>query len=467
MISLTLKGVRDLRFETAREMMVNLINMEAIRHAYLLESDRLMETEKETFAQLMDSRMSDGTLNNSILTLSRLLCKHYNHKVLILIDEYDVPLDKAYQNGYYNEMVNLIRNVFHQGLKINDSMQFAVLTGCLRVAKESIFTGLNNLRVLSITDVRFDEYFGFTDEEVMQMMDYYDRADLFEAAKTWYDGYWFGNVEVYCPWDVINYCDLLRADPEAEPQSYWINTSDNEIIRKLIQKGTKQTQKELEQLINGETIGKEIRQELTYNELDKTIDNIWSVMFTTGYLTQRGKISGNTYRLAIPNLEIRQIFVNQVMEWIQESVRKTPGKLDEFCEAFFRGDPQQAQELFNTWLMRTISIRDTNVQKPKKENFYHGVLLGLLSHRDDWWILSNAESGEGYSDILIEQEELETGIVIEVKYAENDELEKGCTEALEQIERMKYAERLREDGMKTVRKYGIACYKKHCMIVMG
>ena len=468
-ISISLKGVSGESFSTARSMMCSVIGSEAMRFQFLLESERLSHKDKELYNQLTDVdnhySMSDAVLINSLLTLTTLLKKHYDQKVIILIDEYDVPLDKAFQFGYYDSMVNLIRSLFMQALKSNDSLYFSVLTGCLRVSKESIFTGLNNPKVHSITSVRFDEYFGFTDHEVRQLLTDYGLTEHFSAIKEWYDGYRFGEVDVYCPWDVICYCDELLDDPHAEPQEYWSHTSSNNIVRRFINKATKQTQNEIERLIAGETLSKEIHQELTYKDLDTTIANLWSVLFTTGYLTQRGKIQGNRYQLAIPNREIRQIFITQVKEWFSDIVRKDTPKLDAFCTAFFKGDASLIEEQFNSYLMKTISIRDTNVPKAKKENFYHGILLGLLSHMEDWLISSNAESGEGYSDILVEIEAEKIGIVIEVKYAEHHSLDAACKEALQQIEANNYAETLLADGMTTILKYGIACYKKHCKVM--
>ncbi len=468
-ISISLKGVSGESFSTARSMMCSVIGSEAMRFQFLLESERLSHKDKELYNQLTDVdnhySMSDAVLINSLLTLTTLLKKHYDQKVIILIDEYDVPLDKAFQFGYYDSMVNLIRSLFMQALKSNDSLYFSVLTGCLRVSKESIFTGLNNPKVHSITSVRFDEYFGFTDHEVRQLLTDYGLTEHFSAIKQWYDGYRFGEVDVYCPWDVICYCDELLDDPHAEPQEYWSHTSSNNIVRRFINKATKQTQNEIERLIAGETLSKEIHQELTYKDLDTTIANLWSVLFTTGYLTQRGKIQGNRYQLAIPNREIRQIFITQVKEWFSDIVRKDTPKLDAFCTAFFKGDASLIEEQFNSYLMKTISIRDTNVPKAKKENFYHGILLGLLSHMEDWLISSNAESGEGYSDILVEIEAEKIGIVIEVKYAEHHSLDAACKEALQQIEANNYAETLLADGMTTIFKYGIACYKNHCKVI--
>lgn len=408
--------------------------------------------------------MPNEVLENSLLILSGLLHKHYGQKMILLIDEYDVPLDKAEQAGYYDEMVNLMRNLLGQVLKTNDSLYFAVLTGCLRIAKESIFTGLNNFNVMSITDVPYDEYFGFSDQEVCELLEYYGISEKYNQVKEWYDGYRFGNTDIYCPWDVINYVKLVQFEPDAVPRAFWMNTSGNDIIHRFLQKANMTTRREIERLISGEYVVKRIYQELTYRELYKTIDHLWSVLFTTGYLTQRGKVDEETYLLSIPNLEIRKIFIEQIRDWIQEVVRKDMPALDMFCEAFARGDAETIEQQFNTFLHKTISIRDTSVRKDKKENFYHGILLGLLSHREDWIIESNAESGDGYSDILVEIEEKNIGIIIEVKYPDNGNLETGCKNALAQIQKNNYQERLVEDGMEIILHYGIACWKKKCKV---
>jgi hypothetical protein len=385
----------------------------------------------------------------------------------VLIDEYDVPLDKAFQAGYYDEMVSLIRNLFGNVLKTNDYLQFAVLTGCLRVSKESIFTGLNNLRALSITNVKYDEYFGFTDDEVKDLLEYYGLQEHYDEIEAWYNGYKFGNTSVYCPWDVINHCDNLCADDEAIPENYWANTSGNGLVRKFIDQATNQTKKEIEQLIAGESIVKSIRQELTYSELYDSIENLWSILFITGYLTQCRRIDGKTYELKIPNREIRELFVDQIEQWFGDVVKEDTPKLDAFCEAFPVGDTEAIESLLNDYLWNTISIRDTAVMKERKENFYHGILLGLLRHKENWLVMSNAESGEGYSDILIEVPECRTGVVIELKYAEADKLEDGCAEALSQIDEKQYDAHLQLDGMQTIVKYGIACFRKHCKVVRG
>ncbi len=474
-VSVTLKGAGSLEFQTARGMLCSIVGNEAMRFAFLENSSRLSDREKEQYRQLVNVDtsgrqsfiMSNEVLEDSLRMLCRLLQKHYAQKVILLIDEYDVPLDKAQHYGYYDEMSSLLRGMLGQALKTNDSLQFAVLTGCLRVAKESIFTGLNNLRVLTITSKQFDEHFGFLDREVKELLEFYGLSDRFDLVKEWYDGYRFGSEDVYCPWDVINYADSLRSDPDAKPRAFWINTSGNDIIRIFLKMAKGSVQREIEELVNGGTVVKKINQELTYRDLYKNIDNLWSVLFTTGYLTKRGETESEAYYLAIPNLEIRKIFIEQVMEWIQEEARKDTQKLDAFCDAFARGDAEAAEAGFGDYLWRTISVLDTGARREKKEHFYHGVLLGLLGHREEWDIRSNAETGEGFCDILIEIRDERIGIAIELKYAREDGLEAGCREALEQIENRRYESKLLQDGMKTIYKYGIACRKKECMVRMG
>ena len=469
-IFISLKSVDAPTFESAVKKMGRIIQEEAIRLQFLLQSEQLTEFDRKPLMPLFENEISLEDQQGSLMLLSKLLYKHYGKKVILLIDEYDVPLDKAYDNGYYEAMVSHIRSLFSQALKTNDFLHFAVLTGCLRISKESIFTGLNNLKVLTITDVRFDEYFGFTDDEVKELLSYYDLMGKYDLVKEWYDGYHFGNVDVYCPWDVINYCDRLLTEPDAEPEAYWANASSNSIVKHFIQEAKKPTQREIEQLIAGESIRKEIRQELTYNELLDSIDNLWSVLFTTGYLTQEESLGSNIYRLAIPNREVHEIFVKQIKERFDKVVKEDRHKLNGFCAAFKNGEAEKVQELFNSYLIKTISIRDTYVKKVMKENFYHdktyhGILLGLLGSEEDWVVLSNAETGEGFGDILVEIEEEGIGCVAEIKYAEQGELEAACNAALKQIESVDYTARLRETGMQTIYIYGIACYKKRCKVV--
>ena len=439
-IFLSLKSVEGLNFESAKYRLCDLVGKEARRFTFLLDSDNLTEEDKNIYRAIIAMQdgkyvMSEDILISSLQILSELLYKHYRIKTVILIDEYDVPLDKAFQNGYYREMVALIRALFGLALKTNDFLQFAVLTGCLRIAKESIFTGLNNFNVLSVMSPQFGECFGFTDEEVKEMLAYYGLSEHYEQMKQWYDGYLFGNVSVYCPWDVINHCRDLRVDSDAFPEDYWSNTSGNGIVRRFIDKANMQTKSEIEQLIAGEEIVKEIRQELTYDELDKTIDNLWSVLFTIGYLTQRGRVDGRCYRLAIPNREIRELFITQIREWFKDSVGRDKTTLDDFAAAMLRGDESQVEKIFGDYLWNTISIRDTAVSKERKENFYHGILLGLFGFMDNWIVKSNVESGIGYSDILIEAFDCRVGIVIEVKYAEDGNLDAACKKRLSRLKK--------------------------------
>ena len=469
-ISISLKGIEGMNYQDAVAAVKNVLGMEAMRFSFLLDSERLTEEEKELYRGFTVVKngcftMADEMIPVSLKNLSMLLHKHYGKQVILLIDEYDVPLDKAFQYGYYDEMVSLIRSLFGNVLKTNPNLYFAVLTGCLRIAKESIFTGLNNFNVLSITNVQFDEFFGFTDREVRDLLEYFGLSEHYETIKEWYDGYQFGKKAVYCPWDVISYCKNLCADPEALPEDYWSNTSSNSIVRRFIDKSNKQTKDEIEQLIAGESIVKEIRQELTYNELDKSVGHLWSVLFTTGYLTQKGRLDSKRYRLAIPNQEIRELFLTQIREWFQDTTSENVMKLDKFCRAFPDGNAEVIEELLNDYLWNTISIRDTAVAKERKENFYHGILLGLLSHMENWLVKSNQESGEGYSDILVEVPESRTGVVIEMKYAQEGMLDTACAEALQQIEERQYTAKLESDGMKNIVRYGIACYKKHCRVM--
>lgn len=467
-ILVSLKSMNAATYEKACDMAVQVINGEARRFQYLLESERLTPYDKAAFSTLLKPYMSEAVLCSSLKVLSELLAKHHSRKVILLIDEYDVPLAKAFERGYYDEMVLFIRNMFEQALKTNDSLKFAVLTGCMRISKESIFIGLNNLKVLSVAEVQFDEYFGFTDREVKDMLEYYGLSSHYDEIKEWYDGYQFGNVEVYCPWDVINYCDALRADPDAQPKNYWSNTSSNEAVKRFIQESDKGAAKrEIEKLVAGEVITKEIHQELTYQDMYGSIENLWSVLFTTGYLTQRGKSEGDKFHLAIPNIEIRKIFTTQIMEFFKENVPKNGEALKDFCEALKGGEPDRVEKRLGEYLKRTISIRDTFVKKQMKENFYHGILLGILGFQDTWSVSSNKESGDGYSDILVETDDGEVGIVLEVKYAEEGGLETACREALEQIERKRYEEELLDEGINHILKYEIAFYKKRCRVMLA
>lgn len=464
-IFLTLKGVEGLTFADAKMMLKSILSTEMDRHYYLKTSEALTDEDKAYFVKMLTG--TDANINDSLRKLSQLLYKHYGKKAVILIDEYDVPLDKAYQNGYYHEMVALIRGLFGQALKTNDYLQFAILTGCLRISKESIFTGLNNFKVLSIMDTRFDEQFGFTDSEVEELLAAYNLDSHFTEIKEWYDGYHFGNADVYCPWDVINYVDLLRFEPAAKPQDFWSNSSGNALVRRFIDKADVQTKDEIERLIAGEYIEKEISQELTYDEIDKSIANLWSVLFTTGYLTKQGVTDDGKVCLSIPNHEIKNLFIKKIREWFSDTTANDGKTLEQFCNAFVEKDTEKIEQLFGDYLWNTISIRDTAVAKDKKENFYHGILLGLLGYKSSWLIKSNTESGTGYSDILVEVPNNRTGIVIELKYAENGDMDAACDEALKQIEEKSYVDKLKQDGMRNFIKYGIACFKKDCKVVVS
>ena len=495
-ISVSLKGASGLGFSEAKKMLCRVIGREAMRFQFLLQSDRLTELEHNQYKALIDTNekgaftMEDEILKDSLLILSQLLQKHYGQNVIMLIDEYDVPLDKAYQSGYYDEMVDLIKSMFGNAFKTNDSLKFAVLTGCLRISKESnvsafaetsekrverfsqtspkgdvLFTGLNNFGVYTVRDVQYNEYFGFTDQEVRDMLTYYGFMEKYSAIREWYDGYRFGELDVYCPWDVVSYCHGLKMKPSVEPQNYWVNTSSNDIIRSFLGRANATTRNEIEQLINGGSVRKMIHQELTYRDFDSRIENLWSILFTTGYLTQTGLQTGELTELVIPNREIQWIFVQQIREWFQEETTKNTDRLEHFRRAFLENDAVEIENGFNDYLGDMISIRDTSVRKGMKENFYHGLLLGILANIDDWIVQSNAESGDGYSDISIAVRRKKLGIVIELKYAEDGAFEDGCTEAMQQIKDRRYEEALIKDGMKTIYRCAIACYRKQCRVV--
>ena len=468
-VSVSLKGINGATYEEARRFLIKTINEEARRLSVLSDSTELDETDHELLTQLKKKEMTNDSLVYSIRELTELLEKHYGSKVIVLIDEYDVPLAKANENGYYDEMVLLIRNLFENALKTNNSLKFAVLTGCLRIAKESIFTGLNNFKVYSIIDKSFDETFGFTDAEVRELLRYYGQEKYYETVKEWYDGYRFGNVDVYCPWDVINFCSDHLADPGLEPKNYWANTSGNSVISHFIDsvgKPQKLTRMELEQLVNGGIVQKEINSELTYKELYSSIDNLWSTLFMTGYLTQRGESSGNRYNLVIPNREIRNIITNHILKMFKENVKDDGKTVSDLCDALLNKNPEKVELIFTEYMKKTISIRDTFARKPTKENFYHGLLLGILGFKENWSVMSNRESGDGFGDILIRIEDEDVGIVIEVKYADDGNLQGECEKALQQIIDIRYTEALEQEGIHTIIKYGIACYRKKCKVLM-
>ena len=472
-ISISLKSVDGLKYETAVAALRRIIGNEARRFLFLSESDQLGQADKELYYGLTAIKegsfmMTDDILADSLKTLSQLLARHYGQKVILLIDEYDVPLDKAFQAGYYDEMVSLIRNLLGNALKTNDSLYFGVLTGCLRISRESIFTGLNNLKVHTISDVRYDEFFGFTDMDVDGMLDFYGLSSYKDVIRNWYDGYRFGDAEIYCPWDVINYCDELQADPSAPPKNYWANTSGNDLILHLLEKADQTTKDEMEEILNGGEITKRVKQELTYREIDDSVENVWSVLYATGYLTGK-HVEGadaDIFRLWIPNGEICKLFSDLVQDWFREVMRSDSARINRFCAAFPAGDVATIQDMLRDYLWDSISVRDTAARTNMKENFYHGMLLGLLRSQGSWLVKSNAETGEGYSDISIRTPE-RTGIVIKLKYADDGNLESACAKALKQIEEKKYAEGLKRRGIKKIMKYGIAFCEKECMVVMA
>lgn len=460
-IFLSLKGVDGLNFEEAKSMLKITIRTEAQRHYELKKSEKVSEENRKLFNDILSGE--DERIEDSLRMLSQILFEHYGKKSIILIDEYDVPLDKAFQHGYYKEMVSLLRGLFGQALKTNEFLQFAVLTGCLRVSKESIFTGLNNFKVLSIADIRFDEQFGFTDEEVRKLLKDYDREDYFSEAKEWYDGYHFGNADIYCPWDVINYVEHLRYDPEA----FWINSSGNDLVKRFVAKADQTTKDEIEQLIAGDVIEKKIRQDLTYDEIDQSIDNLWSVLFTTGYLTQTGRAERGIYKLMIPNKEVREVFIDQIQQWFDQTVVNDEDRMSSFYQSFAQGEAKDVQDQLTSILAETISILDTKATNEEKENFYHGMMLGLLRNHRNWIVKSNVESGEGFVDILIKPEDPDEGILIELKYSKTfDGLEKACERAMEQIKDRRYDKALREEGRCHILAYGIAFCKKRCKVVV-
>lgn len=471
-IFLSLKGVDGLTFEEARSALCELIAGEVRRFKFLLNSSRLDNDEKNIYRDLISLQGEQETtlatkLKFSLKKISELLYQHYGQKTIVLIDEYDVPLDKAFQHGYYREMVALIRGLFGEALKTNDFLQFAVLTGCLRVSKESIFTGLNNFKVYSADDVRYDEEFGFTNEEVKKLLEDYNLQKHFTEVKEWYDGYRFGNADIYCPWDVINYVDDLVSEAKSQPKAYWINSSGNDLVKRFIDMADKTTKDEIEQLIVGEAVEKRIRLDLTYDEIDNSIDNLWSVLFTTGYLTKNGDVENGMYRLIIPNKEVREVFLLQIRDWFDQVVANDHASTEKINRGFLEGKTDDIQRELTMFLGETISVLDTKARNEEKEIFYHGILIGILKNYSGWAVKSNRESGDGYADILLKPKNPDVGIVIELKYAHSmNELDKACERAMEQIKNHRYDAELREDGRNDLLAYGIAFCKKRCKVVV-
>lgn len=470
-ISISLKDVEGEDFQTAYETLCTIVSEEASRLDFLMESDRLMQHDKIKFARMTENRLEKPSeLHNSLKLLTRLLHRHYGTSVIVLIDEYDIPLDKAYQNGYYPQMVNLIRSVLSQVLKTNENLEFAVITGCLQIAKESIFTGLNNFKVRTVSDIRFAEYFGFTGREVKELLDYYDLGDKFELFKEWYDGYRFGNTYVYCPWDVLNQCDKFCESGNARMESHWENSSGNSIVKDILEHSNKTTRSEIEALISGEYVEKPLFTGLTYSDFDSSEPEkrqryLWSVLFATGYLTDAKEPAGKIHRLVIPNREILEIYDERVLSWFETKTVSNTGRWQKFCTAVKEGEGETFQRLFNSFMDDSISIRDTFIRKDMKENFYHGMLLGLIRAEESWIVKSNAESGIGYTDIMIRIPSEKIGCIMEVKYAEHGAFDTACQRAMKQIEDKGYEAALKQEGMQTIHKFGIACYKKSCKVV--
>ena len=471
-VCLSLKGIDGLSYEAARYRLIELIGVEAERFSFLSESKKLTDNEQNKYRAIVNLingkyTMDEDILISSLQTLSQLLCQHYGQKAIILIDEYDVPLDKAFQHGYYKEMVSLIRGLFGQALKTNDFLQFAVLTGCLRVSKESIFTGLNNFKVYAADDVQYEEEFGFTKKEVADLLADYNMQEHSSEVKKWYDGYHFGNVDIYCPWDVINYVSDRLTDPDAHPKSYWINSSGNDLVKRFVDKADTTTKDEIEQLIVGDAVEKKIRLDLTYDEIDNSIDNVWSVLFTTGYLTRVGKTRNGVYNLVIPNKEVREVFVSQINEWFNGVVKSDSSSTKKIVSGFLEGKTDDIQRELTMFLGETISVLDTKARSEEKENFYHGILIGILKNYSGWAVKSNKESGDGFADILLKPKNPDVGIVIELKCARSmNDLDKACERAMEQIKSRRYDTELRDNGRNVILAYGIAFCKKRCKVVV-
>lgn len=471
-VFLTLKGVDGLTFEKATNKLIKIVALEAERFIFLKNSDKLTDNEKQRYCALVKMQdgkyaMDEDTLESALQTLSELLYRHYGQKVVILVDEYDVPLDKAYQNGYYKEMVSMIRSLFGEALKTNEFLQFAVLTGCLRVSRESIFTGLNNFKIFSITDARFDEQFGFTEDEVGKMLKDYHLEEHLAEMKEWYDGYHFGDADIYCPWDVINRVDDLCDTPEAKPKCYWINSSGNALVKRFVSIANRTTQDEIEHLIAGEPIEKSVRLDLTYDEIDKSIDNIWSVLFTTGYLTQADMTEQGAYKLVIPNKEVRTVYISQIQEWFKQKIADNTEQMAHFWKAIEDGNAEIIEQYLNQILSNTISVFDTKAPEMEKENSYHTFLAGMLTGNTDWVVKSNVEAGEGFADIIIKPQNPNDGIIFELMYSkEASGLDKACERAIKQIRERRYLEYLKNDGRHNMIFYGIAFYKKRCKVVV-
>lgn len=464
-IALSLKSTRQADFHTSYEKIADAIAGELRRHKMLLSSDRLDEAQKERYLQMMDGRAKSSDYTAALKFLSEVLNQHYGRKAVILIDEYDVPLEQAYFTGYYDEMSFFIRSFFEEGLKSNPFMEFAVITGCLRITKESIFTGLNNLKINSILSANYDEYFGFLQQEVDEMAEFYGIEDEEDMAvfKEWYNGYAFGTKEVYNPWSVINHMEALYVDRiHAWPSPYWANTSSNRIIRNLVERADVSTKEELECLIAGGTIEKTVHEDITYDDIETSEENLWNFLFFTGYLTMCGRrFIGGTQRMtmAIPNAEVLYIYKTKILEWFRE--RLLGKDMKGFYHSILSADVTGFQEKLTQILRESISFYDN------KEAFYHGFLLGLLERVDDFAVSSNQESGDGRYDIMLKSPDVRNPVLIfELKAADSyGSMETAADSAMKQIKERRYGEGLNRDGYSSLLCYGIAFYKKNCWIV--
>ena len=461
-INLSLKSAKQPDFGKAYNQLKKSIAEEFERHRYVLEGSLLSEREKRDFSAIMEKNNDDLLYLDAIRLLSKCLASYHDRAVIILIDEYDVPLENAYFNGFYDQMIDFIRSLFESALKTNPYLELGVITGCLRISRESIFTGLNNLQIHSVLSPRFADCFGFTDEEVDQLLNYYGLSGKYPELRSWYDGYRFADTEIYNPWSILNYIDTASIYPAAFPRPYWSNTSSNSIIRELVEEADGETRKELEALMNGGAIEKPVHEEITYSDIHTSKDNLWNFLFFTGYLKEVGQRQEGRkvyVEMAIPNEEIACIYEDSISSWFDRKIRQTDRR--PFIKALEEGDCQAAEEFISQQLLETISYFDY------AENYYHGVLSGLFAGFEDYEVLSNRESGTGRPDLILKTRRIRGGraIVLELKAAQCfDQMEEKCKAALEQIEKQNYEASLRDEGYAVIEKYGICFYRKECMI---
>ena len=463
-INLTLKSAKQPGFESAYSKLRKAIADEFQRHQYILADGKINEEDKKLYQKIADRKAEYDDYSGALEFLSKCLYQATEKKTVILIDEYDVPLENSYFRGFYEEMVDFIRSLFESALKTNDYLQFAVITGCLRISKESIFTGLNHLKIISILDQRYSEHFGFTEAEVRQMMAYYGVESRFPMMKEWYDGYAFGSTEVYNPWSVINFMYDLYADVNAFPHPYWINTSSNDIIKDLIARADRETKGQIETLLAGGTLDIQVHEEVTYGDMHSNGENLWNFLYFTGYLTKESEYFKGKYiflKVRIPNIEVMTIYENTILNWLKDMIKKED--FHDLYRAMEEGDAQRMTDILNGQLFRTISFYDS------AENFYHGFLTGILSQSENYLVKSNRESGNGRSDIMVKSPSLRgRSFIVEVKVSDSiDDLEKDAEMALQQVYDKRYMEELRAEGYRKIDCYGIAFYRKDCEVHFG